>query len=214
MKTKLTILALIGITFDLVAQTEVRNPKFLLGTFHQPNQNINGLSVGLWPSLDNDFRNVYTNGIKLEAIGFGLGVPLIPRSPVAVTEEQFQAVIAEPPSERINGLNLSGSGSVGDCITNGVSVGFIGQINREVSGVSASVMMNLSQKHSGLQVAMFNESYLMNGLQIGLGNYGRKTRGIQIGITNNSGDLRGLQFGLWNVNQKRKLPILNWNFKS
>lgn len=213
MKTKLTILAIIGITCNVNAQTELRSSKILLGNFHQPNQNINGLSVGLWPSLDNDFRNVYTNGIKLEAIGFGVAVPLIPRSPVAETEEQFRAILSDPPSERINGLNLSGSGSVGDCITNGISVGFIGQINREISGVSASVMMNFSQKHSGLQMAMFNESYLMNGLQIGVGNYGRKTRGIQIGITNHSDNLKGLQFGLWNVNQKRKLPILNWNFK-
>jgi hypothetical protein len=37
--------------------------------------------------------------------------------------------------------------------------------------------------------------------------------GLQIGIVNKSKNLRGIQIGIWNVNQKRKLPLLNWNFK-
>ena len=38
-------------------------------------------------------------------------------------------------------------------------------------------------------------------------------RGLQIGVVNKSKNLRGIQIGIWNVNQKRRLPLINWNFK-
>ena len=134
----------------------------------------------------------------------------------------------QPVSEKINGLSLSATGTVCDCITNGINTGLIGNINFQVNGITASVFMNFAQKHNGLQLAMFNESYYLNGLQagvsnygahtkgiqMGIGNFGRTTKGLQIGIFNKTKSLRGLQFGLWNVNEKRKLPIINWQFKS
>ena len=75
--------------------------------------------------------------------------------------------------------------------------------------------------------ALFNDAYYMNGLQVGFSNNGHKIKGLQIGILGNnthemkgvqiglinkSKKLKGLQIGLWNVNQKRKLPFINWNF--
>jgi hypothetical protein len=38
--------------------------------------------------------------------------------------------------------------------------------------------------------------------------------GLQIGLYNTSENLFGLQIGIWIVNQKRKLPFINWNFES
>lgn len=38
--------------------------------------------------------------------------------------------------------------------------------------------------------------------------------GVQIGAVNQAKKLKGIQFGLWNVNEKRSLPIFNWNFKN
>ncbi len=76
--------------------------------------------------------------------------------------------------------------------------------------------------------AFFNDAFYMNGLQLGVSSHGFKTkgiqlamirntaqemRGVQIGLTNKSDDFRGIQIGLWNVNQKRKLPFVNWNFE-
>jgi len=198
------------------AQSPKRTNRFPVGTFHKKNQNINGLSVGLYSGygdFGDSMRNVTSNGIRLEALGGGILVPLIPSSPISDSEEGFKAMMATPASERINGFNLSPAGTVCDCIVNGISAGLIGQINRQVSGVSASLVMNLAERHNGIQIAMFNESYAMNGLQIGLSNYGNRARGLQIGLFNESKNLKGIQLGLWNRNQKRKLPILNWNFR-
>lgn len=181
-------------------------------TFHQDSINIHGISVGLW-SINEEPRYTNTNGVKFELIGVGIALPLIPRSPIVEIEEAFVELNQKPLSERINGLNLSTSGTVCHCLTNGFTAGFIGQINFKVNGISASLVMNLVLKQNGFMVSLFNDAYSVNGLQIGLGNTGVKARGVQMGLINNSKNLKGIQIGLWNVNQKRKLPLINWNFK-
>ena len=208
-------------------QSVKRKNYFPIWTFHQDSINIHGLSIGLW-SFNSEPRYTNTNGIKLEIIGIGIGIPLIPRSPIVETDSAFIKLKQEPLSERINGLNLSASGSACHCLTNGLTAGFIGQIHFQVNGISASLFMNFTQKHNGFMTAMFNDAYYMNGLQVGLGNNGYKTKGVQIGLIGNnakemkglqiglfnkSEKFKGLQIGLWNVNQKRKLPLINWNFK-
>lgn len=181
-------------------------------TFHQDSINIHGISVGLW-SINEKPRYTNTNGIKYELIGVGIALPLIPNSPIVETEEDFKKLSQDPLSEKINGLSLSTSGTVCHCVTNGLTAGFIGQINFKVNGISASLVMNLVQKQNGFMVSMFNDAYSVNGLQVGLGNTGVKAKGVQIGLVNNSRNLKGIQIGLWNVNQERKLPLINWNFK-
>jgi hypothetical protein len=67
---------------------------------------------------------------------------------------------------------------------------------------------------NGLQVGFSNNGYKTKGLQIGiLGNNADKMNGVQISIFNKSKKLKGIQIGLWNVNQKRKFPLINWSFK-
>jgi len=210
---KATSLILILLACSIITHAQLpRKNSYLVGVLHQKNINVHGVGVALFSGFDDEDRNAQTNGIRLEAFGMGIVVPLIPKSPVSETEEEFEKSMSVPPSERINGLNLSPFGTVCDCVTNGISAGFIGQIGRTVNGISASVMMNFAERHNGLQVAMFNESYAMGGIQLGLSNSGVRARGLQIGLVNHSKDLRGLQLGLWNVNQKRKMPILNWSF--
>ncbi|MFU8844655.1 MAG: LA_2272 family surface repeat-containing protein [Bacteroidales bacterium] len=48
---------------------------------------------------------------------------------------------------------------------------------------------------------------------MGFVNYVADTRGIQIGLINKTRRLNGVQLGIWNQNEKRSLPIVNWNFK-
>lgn len=230
MKTTTFFFALLlSITFSNTsfAQDGKRRNYFPAWTYHQKNINIHGISVGIG-TVSNTLRNTYTNGIKIELIGAGIVIPLVPRSPVADSDSAFEKIAAQPLSEKINGLSLSATGTVCDCITNGMNTGLIGNINFQVNGITASVFMNFAQKHNGIQLAMFNEAYYLNGfqagvsnygantkgIQIGIGNFGRTTKGLQIGIFNKTKKLRGLQFGLWNVNEKRKLPIINWQFKS
>jgi hypothetical protein len=222
-KTITTLLFLI-LTISSYGQVGKRKNYFPIWTFHQDSINIHGISVGLW-SFNSKPRHTNTNGIKFELIGVGVIMPL---SPIVENDSSFVKLQQESLSERINGLNLSTSGTVCHCLTNGLTAGLIGQINFQVNGISTSLFMNFTQKHNGLMTAMFNEAYYMNGLQIGLSNYGYKTKGVQLGLLSNgskemkglqiglfnkSEKLRGIQIGLWNVNQKRKLPLINWNFK-
>jgi hypothetical protein len=143
-------------------------------------------------------KHTNTNGFKLEIIGAGIAVPLIPHSPVVDNDSSFQQIKKDTISERINGISLSASGTVCDCIINGISTGLIGQIVYNVNGISGA-FFNFTQIHNGIQIGLTNETYKMTGLQIGLVNSSKKTRGIQIGF--------------WNVNERRKFPLINWNFR-
>ena len=224
--TTITTILFLLLTIGSFGQVAKRNNYLPIWTFHQKNINIHGVSVGLW-SLNDEPRFTNTNGIKFELIGIGFFMPLIPRSPIVDTDSAFILLQQDPLSERINGLNLSATGTVCHCLTNGVTAGLVGQINFQVNGLAAALFMNFTQKHNGLMTSMFNDAYYMNGLQIGLGNNGFKTKGVQIGllgnnakemkglqigIVNKTEKLNGIQIGLWNVNQKRKLPFINWNF--
>ena len=198
---------------------------FPIWTFHQKNINIHGISVGL--ASTNAFasniieKNTNTNGIKLELIGWGILVPMIPYEP-------DKATFGNQRSERINGINLSASGTLCDCLTNGIVAGFIGQLIYQANGISFTMLVNYTHIQNGIMASSINVSHAMNGLQFGLfGNHSsevnglqialirnnsEKTNGLQIGIYNESKNLKGIQIGIWNVNQKRKLPLLNWNF--
>jgi hypothetical protein len=212
---KLIALITLLSTIQAYAQFQRIN-RFPLATFHQKNSNITGISFGAYTTLtkgNEKFRNVQTNGIRLEAIGGGIVSPLLPFSPISTTEKQFLATMRSPASETVNGLNFSPAGTICDCVVNGISAGLVGQINREVSGISLSMIDNMAEQHNGVQLALFNESYVMNGFQIGLGNSSGKAKGIQLGLFNHADNLKGVQLGLWNSNGKRKLPIINWNFK-
>lgn len=215
-------------SFCVDAQIERTNLYFPIWTYHQKNAAIQGLSVGLW-SIASDARNTHTNGVKLELIGVGWVMPLMGSSPVVDSDTALNVLLKTPLSEKINGLNVSATGAVCDCHTNGISVGSIGQINFQVNGVSISLLLNLSQKQNGIMVAFYNEAFAINGLQLGFYNIGHKAKGlqvgglrneatkisgVQIGIVNSAQDLKGFQIGIWNTNQKRKLPLFNWSFSA
>ena len=217
MKLKTTFASVLFFALAICAYGQNVN-RFPVWTYHEKNVNIHGISIGLVSTIISE-RNTNTNGIKLELIGLGVFTPLIPEFP------KFE----NGDSERINGLSFSASGTVCDCLTNGLSVGAIGQINNQVNGISATMLMNVTGKQNGIMLALINMSDIMNGLQLGgvnaseseahgvqlgfIGNESEVMRGLQIGLYNKSKNLRGVQIGLWNVNQKRKLPLINWNFK-
>ena len=191
--------------------------RFPIWTFHERDVTIHGISVGLLSAPINE-RNTNTNGIRLELIGLGIFAPMIPSFPT----------FEEQRSERINGLNLSALGTMSNSLINGLSIGGGGQIHYQVNGLSLSMMMNLAEKQNGVMIAGMNMTKVTNGLQIGLANMtftangvqagfalneAETMRGLQIGMVNRTENLRGIQIGLWNVNQKRTLPLLNWNFR-
>ena len=193
-----------------ISQNTERKNRYLFWTYHQKNVNTNGISFGV--GSFGESMNSYTNGIKIELIGMGILLPLIPRSPIPESEIEYEKLLTQPISERVNGIVISGAGTACDCTTNGINIGLIGHSTRKLNGISIAGLGNLIQKSNGIQIGAFNENFIMNGLQIGATNESFKTNGLQIGIFNTAKKLKGIQIGIWNVNQKRKFPIINWNF--
>ncbi len=165
-------------------------------TYHKKNAVILGVSGGLWAGMDSA-RKTTTIGLRVEAPGTGLLAAFVPSSPVSLTDSAFQEFKKSTVSERVYGLNVSLMGTTCNCTVVGVSVGTIAQILGRMNGISFGAI-SFAEVHNGLQLSVFSQTYKMNG--------------IQIGFMNNSSRTRGIQIGIWNKNEKRSLPIINWNF--
>lgn len=193
----ITPLLLMALATSTQVEAQKRKVYIPAWTFQQMNTTIDGLSVGLW-NFSDTIKRTTTNGIRFSLIGEGILAAFVPHSPIVENDSALDAIRAESPSERINGINISGTGIAGDYHLNGVSIGLIGHFTVKTNGLSASAL-NFSEIHNGIQFAIFlNECYRMRGIQIGAVNKSKRTKGIQI--------------GLWNVNERRKLPLINWNF--
>jgi hypothetical protein len=203
-----------------------RRDIFPIWSYHYKNVNIHGIALGIW-SIQGEPRQTNTNGLKLELLGVGIGMPLIPRSPIVESDSQLAQIDSFPLSERINGINISATGSSCECLTNGIVATTVGQFHYQVNGLSVA-FINFVQIHNGLMIGgMTNDVFRLNGVQIALGNGSRKANGVQIGAFNNADSFnglqiglintaencKGLQIGLWNVNQHRKWPLINWSHR-
>jgi len=218
MKNTILILMLLASINSVLAQDYTKKTKYLIGTFYTQNTTINGISLGAFPQFNSKNRFVKTNGIRLEIPGMGflgfIGIGL--RG-------------SEVKDEIINGLNIS-TGTLGNVQYNGLTIVGVSQNGvgidgvaiaglssalNNMSGVQIAGLYNLAKTSKGVQVSFSNTSEFMKGLQIGgLNNANNEMVGVQIGIFNKSKKIKGIQIGLWNVNEKRQLPIVNWNFKN
>lgn len=174
---------------------------------------VNGVAIGLATQsfkYDDDSLTTRINGVNLELLGLGLFGPLVPSHPLLPDSIQamqhvfpvLDTLISAGKTlkpYKINGLSISLGGLAGhDIHMNGLTISGISSITSRVNGVSLAFMMNYNVVVHGVSVGMVNESLEHKGLQIGLVNRSVRTRGFQI--------------GLWNVNEKRALPFINWNF--
>lgn len=89
-----TLLLLTSISFG---QNIERKNRYLVWTYHQKNINTNGISLGL--GSFNESMNSYTNGLKIELIGMGILLPLIPKSPIPNSEIEYDKLMTNPISE-------------------------------------------------------------------------------------------------------------------
>lgn len=216
------------ISFFTSAQKTKRKFRPLLWTTHSKNTNIFGMSVGILPKdIFKDTTLTKTFGIRIEAPGLGVLLPLIPKSPISKDEDTFQKALLANPSEIVYGINIS-SGSVANTQVNGISGAFIGQYLIKMNGISGAIVGNLIERQNGITASIFsNDSYKtngimicaignkaihLNGIQISAMNETSNLNGIQIGLWNKTKNSKGVQIGLWNKNEKRSLPIVNWNF--
>lgn len=180
---------------------------FALGVGHYENcniemQTVRGLNVEASPLTL--FLFTYGINVPFEAIFVGINDNVI--SNTAFFDDDKQTYI------KVNGLNISSGGFMSGAELSGVNISVLSTMNK-MNGFSISGILN-TKNFAGLSVCgLANLSDSGNGVQIGVSNVSRKHNGLQIGLFNHSKNLRGLQFGLWNTNGKRKLPLINWQFK-
>jgi len=218
MKTKLSIIALF-ISLMIFGQDSIKIKSSFI-TVNPQNKHIrntNGFNVGI---LD-DYQKQKINGLNFQINPLSLLYPLIPQAISVPTEAKSTVTVnglhlstgGMMDGEKLNGVGISMYHH--SRITNGLSVNFFNNTSGNLNGVHISGFANSSEKGNGLNMA-FVENYSDNfkGMQVSMFNESKRLRGIQIGIINKAKNLRGFQFGLWNVNENRKFPIINWNFKS
>lgn len=169
---------------------EVRYPKkqeeFEAFAQKVPNEIINGINLSCGT---NAFANV--NGITVSAL-----------------LQSFKDT---------NGISITGLGS-GSFRNNGIQLAGAGTYATYSNGLILSLMNTEINTGTGIQIGAFNHYVNFTGLQLGMCNdinsQAQKFTGLQIGIYNRTKKLKGIQLGLINVNEKRTLPFINWNFKN
>lgn len=217
-------------SFGQLQKTENRKLRFPAWVFHSKNTDVIGLSLGILPKdVFKDTTLTRTFGLRIEAPGFGVIAPLMPTSPVSNSKKSYDLKMSESLTEKVYGFNIS-SGTFGTMEINGFSGALMIQYIYRMNGLSIAYLGNLMEKQNGISISVLgNEIYKSNGLLVGFGNGVHHFNGIQvgaansvidngvgiqIGLFNTAKNFKGLQLGLWNKNDKRTLPILNWNFKS
>ncbi|MFP9115871.1 LA_2272 family surface repeat-containing protein [Flavobacterium sp. RHBU_3] len=118
--------------------------------------------------------------------------------------------------------------------TNGISLAGISNSSYKNNGIQMSFFNTGSYYSKGLLVGGFqtgvykgrrvhaafwyNEYKYFDGFMISVANgclsKPEEFRGLQLGVVNRTKKLKGIQIGLWNINEKRSLPIVNWNFNN
>lgn len=182
-------------------------------------EEINGVAIGvLAENIKNDTFNkrdsLIIRGLNID-INMIFGVLGLVFS---LEESRFDDSIAHYEEKlkknwrvKIYGLNI-GFTNVIDAMHGLNIVGTMTSI-AEVHGVTISGVNNFTYIMNGVSIATLrNVTNIAKGVQIGTFNKAHNMKGVQIGLFNKCTNLRGFQFGLWNVNGKRSLPFINWQF--
>jgi hypothetical protein len=208
----ITLLSATG--FSQPVQDTLKKRIIALTPLSEKVSHVNGLAVGLG-QINGGTNKKVINGVNLEVNPLALFLL------AAASEEDTVLVIQ-------NGLHISAGGFMGRTVHNGVGVSLY---NYTVAsrGISITGFTSVSKSFSGLHTAIFfinghkasgvtaafiiNNAETFKGLQICGYNKAKELNGLQIGVFNRTQKLKGVQIGLWNINEKRALPLINWNFK-
>lgn len=156
---------------------------------------------GLSPAGEVQYPRIYGTELNLNPLGF-FAAPIFaihcldPRS-------------WEHAEKSVDSINFDAFKKI-----HGLQIGVINMEPSIINGIDININGSMDSKTNGLIIsAIVNKQYVSNGLTIGtLGNHNIECRGVQIGLFNTARKMRGFQFGLWNRNEKRSLPLINWNF--
>jgi hypothetical protein len=206
-KTKLFIFIFCCSQF-LVAQvatidadsSQKTNNAFIFHFIPSIKDNIYGVSFG--PIGSESICNVShlrkSHGLNFQLIGQGLFIPL------NVQEFSFDSLLLTPDTLLLTTQNTRS-------LHNGLLFSTFGTYTDFSNGLVLSACCSFGRKINGLAVNLVANKYVVvNGVELGLQNQAHTMNGLQLGLFNRCVELNGLQIGLWNVNEKRKLPFMNW----
>lgn len=208
MKTRIVLLTVLFFNGLVYASDPIKidslKPRFF-GT--SPSKNVRNVNGVMFKYFDEDENNIpkKINGLGLGLNPVGLFFPalLLVYLPDAGkwNLNNDYGIVPENEMNKINGVQLSLI-NMEPTVTNGLEINVSSNINTyaTTNGAALSPFFNLHHEVKGVSVAP-------------LANIGQKCRGLQIGLYNSCKDFRGIQIGAWNKNGKRKLPLINWNFK-
>ncbi|KAA2224413.1 LA_2272 family surface repeat-containing protein [Chryseobacterium sediminis] len=208
MKTRILLIAVLLFNSLVYASDSLKvdslKPRLIAASPSKNVRNVNGILFKYYDEEDH-FKPKKVNGLGL---GFNIiGVFLPPlmlftfQSPGSWSLDDDYVIVPREKMNKINGLQLSLI-NMEPTVTNGLEINVSSNINTYAvtNGMSVSPFFNLHHEMKGISVAP-------------LANVGQKCRGIQIGLYNKCSDFRGIQIGGWNENGRRKLPLINGNFK-
>lgn len=169
-------------------------------------EKINGVALGFSPeNIKYDYISQAKDSLEINGLSIAMGdmdlignLLLLPFKPTP-----YQVSYERVRKQRdlvIKGMNVSLLGIVNEANIHGINLSGINTIVYELHGCSVSAFTSSNYICKGISIsAISNTSHCLTGVQIGLFNKSKRTKGIQI--------------GLWNVNEKRKMPFINWNFR-
>lgn len=183
----------------------------LVGIWPTDVTEVNGLMINFWSKeinlsnlKDGESALPTTNGLEINLNPMGpfaaamalVQYPLDKESRMPLKDSIDYTII--PYYKNINGIQVAFL-NLEPTTMNGLEIHLSGSYGSVVNGVSIGVVANKRDK--------------LNGLGVGIiGNFDTEVNGLQLGIFNKAHKLRGFQIGIWNTNEKRSLPLINWNF--
>ncbi len=204
MKTQILLVAVLLFNSLVYASDSIKadslKPRFIAASPSKNVRNVNGILFKYYDQED-DFKPKKVNGLGMGFNFLGVFVPPLMLFNLRLPGNDDYVIVPREKMNTINGLQLSLI-NMEPTVTNGLEINVSSNINTYAvtNGVAVSPFFNLHHEIKGLSIAP-------------LANIGQKCRGIQIGLYNQCKDFRGIQIGGWNENGKRKLPLINWNFK-
>lgn len=204
MKTRVLLIA--GLLFNSLVyasdslKVDSLKPRLIAASPSKNVRNVNGILFKYYDEEDH-FKPKKVNGLGMGFNFLGIFLPPLMLFNLQLPGSNDYVMVPREKMNTINGLQLSLI-NMEPTVTNGLEISVSSNMDTYAvtNGMSVSPFFNLHHGMKGVSVAP-------------LANIGHKCRGIQIGLYNKCDDFRGIQIGGWNENGRRKLPLINWNFK-
>ncbi|WP_431610958.1 LA_2272 family surface repeat-containing protein [Chryseobacterium sp. 'Rf worker isolate 10'] len=204
MKTRILLIAVLLFNSLVYASDSIKvdslKPRLIAASPSKNVRNVNGVLFKYYDEED-QFKPKKVNGLGMGFNFLGIFLPPLMLFNLQLPGNYDYVMVPREKMNTINGLQLSLI-NMEPTVTNGLEINVSSNVNTYAvtNGMAVSLFFNLHHEMKGISVAP-------------LANIGKKCRGIQIGLYNKCDDFRGIQIGGWNENGKRKLPLINWNFK-